>query len=215
MDISNIYDKFSLKEESLTQYGFEKINNNYIIKKNILNNSMYAKFTINKNKIIVDVYDYIDNEIYLPFNIIDAKGKFISLIKDEVANHLEDILKNCFTEENIKDKLDKYIYEKYQIKPIYPWDDENYVYKLNDKWFCLVMNVKYKSLGILKEGKVDIINVKLNEQEIEELIDNKYFLKAYHMNKKYWITIILSTKVDFNLITKYVNESYNIIENSK
>lgn len=215
MDISNIYDKFRLKKENLINYGFEKINDCYVIKKDILNNSMYAKFIINDDKITVDVYDYIDNEIYLPFNIVDAKGKFVSLIKDEVAIHLEDILKNCFIEEDLKEKLNKYIFEKYQTTAIYPWNDENHVYKLNGKWFCLVMNIKYKSLGILKDGKVDVINIKLDEHNIERIIDNKYFFKAYHMNKKYWITIMLSTKLDFNLITKYVDESYNIIKNSK
>ncbi len=214
MDISNIYDKFSLVETNLQDYGFTKTKDGYLVSKDILNSTMYAKFFVSSTKITVDVYDYFDNEIYLPFNVLNAKGKFVNSVKDEVAIHLEDILKNCFILEDIKEKLNCYVKEKYQIEPIYPWDDENYVYKVNDKWFGLVMNIKYQSLGISKEGKVDVINVKLEPELIDQLVDNCFFFRAYHMNKKYWITILLSASMDFNLITKYLDKSYNIVKDS-
>lgn len=214
MDISNIYDKFRLVEGTLQNYGFTKTNEGYLISKDILNSTMYAKFLISPTRITVDVYDYFDNEIYLPFNVLNAKGKFVSTVKDEVAIHLEDILKNCFILEDIKEKLNNYVKEKYQTDPIYPWDDENYVYKVNDKWFGLVMNIKYQSLGISKEGKVDVINIKLDPKLIDQLVDNHFFFRAYHMNKKYWITIMLSASLDFDLITKYLDESYHLVKNS-
>ena len=37
----------------------------------------------------------------------------------------------------------------------------------------------------------EIINVKLNPILIEDLLHEEGFLPAYHMNKKYWISVII------------------------
>lgn len=214
MDITHIYDKFILIENNLIPYGFKLENNIYTIKKDIINNTMYAVFTITKDKIDVNVYDYFDNEIYLPFNIINSKGEFVNTVKDETSIHLEDILKNCFKQEDVKIKLNAYVKEKYNIEPTYIIENERYAYKINNKWFGFVMKAKYQWLGIQKEGIVDILNVKLKEEEINNIVDNKYIFKAYHMNKKHWITIMLSPKFSFNDIIKYIDKSYDLISNA-
>ena len=41
-----------------------------------------------------------------------------------------------------------------------------------------------------------------------ETVDNKAVFPAYHMNKKYWITVILSSDVPFEKITALLDESY-------
>lgn len=211
MNITHIYDKFNLIENNLITYGFEKINDTYVINKNIMNDTMYVTFKIKTNLINVDVYDSFDNELYLPFNIANVKGKFVNDVKDEVAIHLNDILKNCFQEVDVKQKLNEYIENKYNIKPTYIFEKERYAYKINNKWFGFVMKVKYQYLGLEKEGTIDILNVKLDENEIKEIIDNKYFFKAYHMNKKYWLTIMLSASTPFEKIIEFIDKSYQII----
>lgn len=212
MDLTHIYNQFKLIEENLLPYGFTKQDDEYILTKMILNNTMYANFKITKDIINVDVYDAYDNELYLPFNINNAKGAFINTVKDSVASHLADILKNCFEETNVKELINQYIKEKYNIDPVYIFEKERYAFKLNNKWFGFVMKIKYQQLGIDKNGFVDIINVKLDPDEINQLIDNKYYFKAYHMNKKYWLTIMLSASLELNKITEYIDKSYHIIE---
>ena len=58
------------------------------------------------------------------------------------------------------------------------------------------------------KGKVDVLNIKLDPNEIIELLKTKGFYKAYHMNKKYWISIILDDTIKDNTIFELINESY-------
>lgn len=45
------------------------------------------------------------------------------------------------------------IYERYGVKPDFPWKDDNGVFRHldNNKWFSLIMYVKWNAL--LKDGK--------------------------------------------------------------
>ncbi len=77
-----------------------------------------------------------------------------------------------------------------------PWSDEgdftSSVYRCpNGKWFALVMQIKFKSLGFESDETVWAVNLKADAEKIPELTDKKSIFPAYHMNKKYWITVLL------------------------
>ena len=74
------------------------------------------------------------------------------------------------------------------------------------------MSIPYKTLGLEKIGKIDVLNVKLNPDLIESLIDKKHFFPAYHMNKKYWITILLDSDMDMDLVKSLIDESFKLVE---
>ena len=74
------------------------------------------------------------------------------------------------------------------------------------------MSIPYKTLGLDKSGKIDVLNVKLNPELIQSLIDKKHFFPAYHMNKKYWITILLDSDTDVNLVKSLIDESFKLVE---
>ena len=74
------------------------------------------------------------------------------------------------------------------------------------------MSIPYKTLGLEKSGKIDVLNVKLNPDLIENLIDKKHFFPAYHMNKKYWITILLDSDTDLTLVKSLIDESFKLVE---
>ena len=63
--------------------------------------------------------------------------------------------------------------------------------------------------------KVEVINLKLSEEKISQLLNKKGFYKAYHMNKKKWITIILDNTIEDEEIIAYIKESYNLTCNKK
>ena len=64
-------------------------------------------------------------------------------------------------------------------------------------------------------GEVEIINVKLNSEKIKDLLKQKGFYKAYHMNKTEWISIILNDTLSDKEIIDLIDESYNIINESE
>ena len=47
--------------------------------------------------------------------------------------------------------------------------------------------------------------------EIESLIDYKTCYPAYHMNKKYWMTIVLDNNAQFEIVKSLIDRSYEIV----
>ena len=58
-------------------------------------------------------------------------------------------------------------------------------------------------------GKVEIIDIKLEPNEIERLLEQDGFYPAYHMNKKSWITIILNNTISDEKIMNLIEKSYS------
>lgn len=207
----NVFDKYKCYIDQLLNYGFYKVGNTYIYEKELKDKSMYVRFEINESLFEIKVFD--DEDEYLPFNIKNTTSDYIIQIKNEVSIYLEDILKNCFESLNIKNKLLDYVKDKYQSEPEYLWADtpNTCIVRTNKKWYGIFMDIPYQSLQISKEGKIDVLNLKNDSQKIQDLIDHKHYFPAYHMNKKYWISILLDNYVNIEEVKKLIDESYLIV----
>jgi len=104
-----------------------------------------------------------------------------------------------------REEIIEYIKEKYDVNPEYLWKDTPdaaiFRHKNNDKWFGLIMNVKGE----------EYLNIK-TEPTYSELLRNSYdyIIPAYHMNKQHWNTIIISKKVDKQLLYELIEQSYEL-----
>ena len=72
------------------------------------------------------------------------------------------------------------------------------------------MDVPYEKLGINKEGRVDVINVKHFPELIGSARKKGGVLPAYHMNKEYWLTILLDGTVPKERIYELIDISYGL-----
>lgn len=103
------------------------------------------------------------------------------------------------------------IKQKYHVKPDFPWhskqNQDNGVFRHLDsgKWFGLIMNIK-RSLLTKDNGEqfVDVINLKSNSLPI----DAKSVFPAYHMNHRYWISVVLDDRLSDDTIMKMIGESF-------
>ena len=208
--VIDVFNNYEVKYDELLKYGFKKENDEYVYKIDV-DNDLYAVFSLNK-KLCISVYDNDDME-YLPFKVKDNYGTYVSSIKERIENIKNDILEKCFIKNNLKDRILSYVHKKYKTKEEYPWDDmpEYYTLKVNGKWYLLYMNIKYESIDKNKKGMVDVINIKLDPIMIEKLIDNKAYFPAYHMNKKYWITILLDNNIDYEVVCTLIDQSFDIV----
>lgn len=114
----------------------------------------------------------------------------------------------------MREEIEKYIIEKYDISQEYPWKEypkyTTFKHKNNLKWFALIMDVQYKKLGYDKEGVVDVINLKNIPEIIGGLRKDEGILPAYHMNKEHWISILLDGTVDKKKICDLIDMSYEL-----
>jgi predicted DNA-binding protein (MmcQ/YjbR family) len=71
------------------------------------------------------------------------------------------------------------------------------------------MNLERSRLGSKSQEFTDVINLKLDKDESPELLKSEGYYPAYHMNKKYWITITLDETVKDSDIMKLIEESHS------
>ena len=216
-----IFKKGTFQEKELIKYGFKKENNKYILKKPFLNNSFITEIEIFNNKITGKVIDLEVEEEYTNLRT-NSKGEFAGKVRDSYKEILLNIKENCFTENTFlnpqTNRVNNYIKEKYKDNPEFLWSKfpgyAIYRNKNNEKWYSIIMNISSDKLN--KEiGEVEILNIKLNEDKIMNLLKKEGFYKAYHMNKKDWISIILNDTLEDKEIFSLIDESYEIINENE
>lgn len=218
MFLNSFFDRYTFIPEKAVEYGFRRENGFYVISKPLDEKGFYAEFKISENLIEADVYEEPDGELYLPFNT-NSDGAFVSKIRACVDEAMNQILDSCFALADVKAVLLEYVREEYGTIPEAPWGYLKEHHTLNTqkrhKWYGIFMLIPYNSLGIEKEGKIHVLNLKAEPEDIVDLIDNVHYFPAYHMNKKYWISILLDRKADVEFIKKLLDNSYAIVEGKK
>ncbi len=81
-------------------------------------------------------------------------------------------------------------------------------HKENKKWYAVFMAINARKLGLHNDETISIVNVKAKPEFIDESVDNTRFFRAYHMNKKHWLTIKLDESVDFKAVREFIATSY-------
>ncbi len=211
-----IFNKYKACNNKLIDYGFSLKDGLYQYEINIFTNFKLIILT-KDNSVKALVYDFDFNSLYNNYRIINNNGSFSNSIKDEVKNILLDIRNKCFIEEYFKylqsNIITKLIEDEYNIKPNFIMKKfPNHGIFKNDKnkWFAIIMNINRNKLDNLFED-IEIINVKIKENNLNDLLKIKGVYKAYHMNKNSWISIILNDSLSDDFIFKLVKESYNIV----
>lgn len=103
---------------------------------------------------------------------------------------------------------------RYDTNPEYLWESAPEAavlrHRRNRKWYAIVMLVRKSSLGLEGEGEKWVVNVKASAEDIEKIPYSGGFLPGYHMNKKYWMTILLDGSVSEKVICDYIVKSYEL-----
>ena len=222
MDIDKILKNRKPNKNKLLQYGFIKKDNIYTYQNTLINNEFNIIINIKNNKLYTKVIDINTNDEYLLLKVSSIDGEYIGKVREEYNKVINDIIEKCFDINTFKNKqtkeIIKYIKNKYNEKPEFLWDDESNAairHKEDNTWYAVLMTVEKNKLGFDSCEVVEIINLKLPPTTIENIIDNKTYLKAYHMNKKHWITIILDNSIKTEEIINYIDISYNITSKRK
>ena len=72
------------------------------------------------------------------------------------------------------------------------------------------MNINKSKLDNTSNKEIEIIDLKINKDLIDKFLTVNGFYKAYHMNKKNWISIILDDTVPDFIIFKLIDMSYDL-----
>lgn len=157
---------------------------------------------------------------YTMFRIGNLKG-FAAEVCQKFTSILLDVRKKCcknlyFKAEQSR-RINDYIFNQYEGVPEFLWErlPQFCAYRLkeNKKWYAI--------LGTVPRNKVDanattceeieVLNVKVDSKQIQEILALDGIHPAYHMNKKNWISIILDDTLKDEEIQQRLDYSYQSI----
>jgi len=206
---SNIFKRYVPDREKCKK-EYEKI---------FLNNSFKAVIKINDNgEVNGKVYDLENDDEFLPLRIENNDGSYASKVKNEYEKILIDIrdkyfIKNYFIYPQ-SNRLTQLIIKKYGTQPEFLWEkfDGSGIFRNQDsqKWYAAILDVEGSKIKKGKQGIIEVLDIKLNPDEIQELLLQPNFYPAYHMNKKSWITIILDDSICDKMIMQFIDKSYKL-----
>jgi len=205
--------------KKLECFGFKKSGKDYVYSKNITENRFKMEVLITKGgKISTKLTDTDTKEPYTLHLSPLSEGSFVGRVKEEYENVLSKIADNCFEMDVFKNKTTKdvikFIKEQFDVEPEYLWEKfpNNAVFRRSDtqKWFAIIMTVKKSSLNLQGSGTVEIMDLRMLQEEKEALIDNKIYLPGYHMNKNTWFTVLLEDFTPLDDVFPKIHKSYTL-----
>ena len=217
MDYSYIFRSAKIKKDSLETAGFVTTDGTtYTMNTTVSNATFNANITLSLSEqtLTVHLFDSATGERYALFDMPNAHGAFIAALREEVQQIIDDIKSKCFESKDLKDAFIVWIKSQFGAEPDFPWPDtpDYCVFRCpNEKWFALVMRIKYRQLGLTGDEEVWVVNMKASQHEIPNLIDKKSIFPAWHMNKKHWITVLLTAATDFEKLCGLTQKSFELV----
>lgn len=112
-----------------------------------------------------------------------------------------------------RQKILAYVKQKYGTVPDFPWlkypDYGVLRHQKSRKWYGVLMKISPTRLGLQGEAEIQVINLKCDPL-LSAMFQHENIFPAYHMNKKYWISVVLEGSLPDEEIHKLIDLSYQL-----
>lgn len=217
--IKSIFQRKTVVSEKLLAYGFTENTDTYSYHTILPDSGFEITVQITRQgDVLAEVIDPACNEPYTLHLVDDAVGSFVGGIRLEYEQILREIADQCFEPDVFKSeqakKLIDYVRSKYGDEPEYLWKKfpDNAVWRRKDtgKWYGALLNISTSKLGVVPGKMEEIIDLRIQPENMSMLIDQKVYFPGWHMNKKHWYTIILDGSVSLEELCQRIDESYKL-----
>ncbi|MDD6069142.1 MAG: MmcQ/YjbR family DNA-binding protein [Succinivibrio sp.] len=215
--------KASFVASKLIAFGFEfdSQTSTYLYKSKASDFNFEFRILIKDGEYSTKVYD-LDSECeYLLHKSHQAQGEFVGRVREYLSNLENKIIKQCALDPMFNTlqatKIIERVQEKYHVKAEFLFGEDEptavfrKVVKEKPKWFAFISRCNRKAVTGTGEGKIEILNLRLEASDVDTLITHEHIHRGYHMNKKYWLTIELDTTVDTDMIYALLDKSYQLL----
>lgn len=205
-------------KSKLLEFGFHESDQKLIYATKISEDSFLLSIDIDTlDNIETSLLEIETEEEYILYKT-NASGNYVTSIRKEIENVLEQISLSCFYDSTFKFdqtlEVISYASSHYGDELEFLWESSpnNAVLrrKDNQKWYAAILSVDQKKLGVDKSGIVEVLNLRVEPNALDDLIDNKSYFKAWHMNKKHWFSVILDGCVPSDELFQKISNSYEI-----
>lgn len=222
--IEKIFRNKIFNKEKLLNYGFKLQNNNLVYVTELMDRQFKLILTVygvkNIEALMVDSFS---NDLYTLHLVESATGTFIGKLRELYEKILSNIAYNCCNEtlflSTQANRITKLINDTYHDEPEFLWDKfPGYGVFRNPeskKWYAVILNIDKSKLDNKSCGCVEILNLKSDKKDVILLQQCPGFYPAYHMNKKYWITVLLDETVNDAKIMELIEKSHSFSKYKK
>ena len=202
--------------EKILRNGFQRDGDKFIRREKILDMTLTIIID-NQGSVTTKILD-ADGEPYTLHLVEGASGSFVGSVKNAYEKILSDVAANCFDDEIFKSaqalKVVEYIRENFSDAPEFLWEKfPNFAVfrrKDNRKWYAVIMNVPRNKLQLDGAEELEILNLRVEPEELDRIFDSEKYFRGWHMNKRSWLTLRLDDTLTDEEISARLSKSYEL-----
>lgn len=219
---SPIFQRAQANFSKLSAYGFHQQGSEWHYQQPILDGDFVVEIVVNaEGEASSRVIDSLTKEEYANVHITSHQGEFVNRVREAYEAVLQAVVDNAFEPlpfiSEQANRLAQYIARQFAVRDEYLWSVYSnfgvFRHATSEKWFAIVMNVDKSKLTQAKQpqGKVEVVNLKVESAQLATLLKQNGFYLAYHMNKKSWISILLDGSVPDEQLFALLQASYQLV----
>lgn len=215
--VAKIFRNKVFNKKKLLEFGFKESENSLIFSAKIFDAQFDLIIIVKEMKTIeTKLIDSASKEAYTLHLLKGANGKFIGNIRNEYEKFLNKVADNCCDDiyfNSIQaNRITEWIKQKYNSSPEFLWDKfpRCAVFRNYDtrKWYGLITDIDYSKLDKNQSGQIDVLNIKVDKDDIQSYLKLKGCYPAYHMNKRSWLSVVLDDSVADEALKTLIDRSY-------
>ena len=211
-----IFKSYQFNQEKAYAYGFVESSGVWTYSYMILQGDFVMTVSITADNVYFQVFDQEMGDLYPHVHMESMTGSFVASVREACLEILYQIRKACFDVQDFicsqTKRIMTQIQEKYGNQLEYLWEKSPETAVLrhegNQKWYAVLMKIFWDKLEKGREGQVEAVNLK--HDQVADLLLKKGIYPAFHMNKRYWISVALDDTLSDEEVLKLIEKSWNL-----
>ena len=211
-----IFKSYQFNQEKAQAFGFIENGGVWTYSCQILQGDFVMTVSITADNVSFQVFDQETGDLYPQVHMETMRGVFVGSVREACLGILYQIRKNCFAVQEFicpqTKRIMGYVQEKYGNQLEYLWEQSPDTAVLrhadNQKWYAVLMRISWDKLDKGKEGFVEAVNLK--HDCVTDLLTQRGIYPAFHMNKRYWISVTLDDTLSDEEVLELIETSWNL-----
>ena len=211
-----IFKSYQFNQEKASAYGFIENEGVWTYSCQLLQGDFIMTVSITTDNVSFQVFDQETGDLYPQVHMESMRGSFVGSVREACLEILYQIRKACFDVQDFicpqTKRIMAQVQEKYGNQLEYLWEKSPDTAVLrhegNQKWYAVFMRISWTKLDKGREGLVEAVNLK--HDQVAELLSHKGIYPAFHMNKRYWISLTLDDSLSDDDVLDLLEISWNL-----
>ena len=211
-----IFKSYQLNQEKAHAFGFVENSGVWTYSCQILEGDFVMTVSITADNVNFQVFDQETGDLYPRVHMESMRGSFVGSVREACLETLYQIRKACFEVQDFicpqTKRIMTQVQEKYGNQLEYLWEKSPDTAVLrhedNKKWYAVVMRIPWDRLDKGREGLVEAVNLK--HDQVVDLLSQNGIYPAFHMNKRYWISVALDDTLSDEIVLELIEKSWNL-----